>query len=142
MSKTEAFEAPPGAYVHRIRVLDSDIDELGHANNVVWIRWVNEAALAHARSVGFGPEACLAMQVAWIVRRHEIEYLSPALRGEEIEACTWAHTLKGVSSLRRTLFRRDGKVLARAETTWVLVELPSGKLRRVPPEMLQAYGFA
>jgi acyl-CoA thioester hydrolase len=142
MTKTLTFEPPAHAYVHRFCVQPSDIDELGHANNVAWLRWVNDVALAHATAVGWGPEACFAQRIAWVVRRHEIEYLLSALAGEEVDALTWPETVRGVTSLRRTLFRRDGRVLARAETTWVLVELPSAKPKRVPPDMLRAYGFA
>ncbi|HVZ32988.1 MAG TPA: thioesterase family protein [Polyangiaceae bacterium] len=119
----------------------SDIDELGHANNVVWLRWVNEAARAHSDAVGFGPAGLRRLGVLWVVRRHEIDYLAPAHEAEELEAITWAHTLSAASSLRRTLFKRAGSVLARAETTWVLIDPGSGKPRRVPREILAAYGF-
>jgi acyl-CoA thioester hydrolase len=140
--KAHDFVAPAGAYRHSLRVTAADIDELGHANNVVWVRWVNEAALAHATSVGWGPGPCVAARLAWVVRRHDIEYLLPALRDQEIDVFTWPESLKGVSSLRRTLFQRGSQVLARAETTWVLIHLEDGKLRRVPVEMLTAYGWS
>jgi acyl-CoA thioester hydrolase len=76
------------------------------------------------------------------VRRHDIEYLVPALEGEELEAFTWVATLRGATSLRRTVFRRvrDGKILARAATTWAMID-PSGKPRRIPREILTRYGF-
>jgi acyl-CoA thioester hydrolase len=136
------FAPKPTAYLHTIRVEPSDIDTLGHANNVVWVRWINEAAIAHARQVGLGVEACRALSCLWVVRRHDIEYLVPAYAGERLEAYTWPELLRGATSLRRTLFQRDGQVLARAETTWVLIDMESGKPRRAPTEMLAAYGFA
>jgi acyl-CoA thioester hydrolase len=139
--KNHDFEISPRAHCHRFRVSAADIDELGHANNVVWVRWVNEAALAHCDAVGFGPAVCIQRRLAWVVRRHDIEYLLPALRDEELEAWTWAETLRGVTSLRRTLFRRGDKVLARAETTWILIDLDAGKPRRVPEDFLSAFGF-
>lgn len=136
------FDPHPSAYVHAFRVEASDIDELGHANNIVWVRWVNEAAIAHASALGFGAEGCRALGVVWVVRRHDLEYLLPAYDGQELEALTWPHTLRGATSLRRTLFRREGRVLARSETTWVLVDLKSGRPVRAPQAMLAAYGFA
>ena len=137
--KVHAFAAPSYAFIHRFQVAPADIDELGHANNVVWVRWVNEAALAHCEAVGFGPAVCTQLKLAWVVRRHDIEYLLPALAGQHIEACTWPETLKGVTSLRRTLFQYEGKVLARAETTWIMIDLETAKPKRVPPEFLQAF---
>jgi acyl-CoA thioester hydrolase len=135
------FEPASNAYVHPIRVAPSDIDDLGHANNVVWVRWLNEAAVAHSDAVGFGPAGIRSLAVLWVVRRHDIEYLLPALVGEQLEAVTWAHSLSGATSLRKTLIRRDGKVCARAETTWVLLDEASGKPRRIPAELLAAFGF-
>jgi acyl-CoA thioester hydrolase len=139
--KSPVFEPPASAYLHRFCVQAADMDELGHANNVVWVRWLNEAAIAHATHVGLGWEACRRLGVAWVVRRHDLEYLLPAFAGEEIEAITWPETLRAATSLRRTMFVRQNKVLARGETTWVLLELRTGKPRRVPPEMLAGYGF-
>jgi acyl-CoA thioester hydrolase len=137
------FSPPDHAYAHRFSVAGTDIDELGHANNVVWVRWVNEAAIMHSRSVGLGPEVYVALQVLWVVRRHDIEYLVPALEGEQLEALTWVATLRGATSLRRTVFRRavGEQVLARAATTWALVD-PKGRPRRVPAEIMAKYGFS
>lgn len=135
------FELHPSAHRHLLRVEAADIDEVGHANNVVWVRWTIEAALDHATTLGLGPAVCRALGSIWVVRRHDIEYLLPAFEGQTIEAFTWPETFRGATSLRRTLFRCDGRVLARAETLWVLLELQSGRPRRVPQEMLQGYGF-
>lgn len=135
------FQPSNNAYAHRLRVAAADIDDNGHANNVVWVRWVNEAAIAHAMAVGFGRTGMLDMGALWFVRRHDIEYLLPAYEGEELVAITWAASLSGASSLRRTLFKAEGRVLARAETTWVLIDAETKKPRRVTPELLRAYGF-
>jgi acyl-CoA thioester hydrolase len=134
------FVLPATAYPYHFRVEASDIDEQGHANNVVWVRWINQAAIAHANQVGWGLEPCRAHGLGWVVRRHDIEYLLPAFAGQELTAWTWPEVLRGVTSQRRTLFRRAEQLLASAETTWVLLDT-AGKPRRVPPAMLSAYGF-
>jgi acyl-CoA thioester hydrolase len=83
------FVPPEGAYVHPITVLPGDIDALGHANNVVWVRWVNEAAIAHSDAVGLGAATYFELKVLWVVYRHDIEYLSSAFEGERLHATTW-----------------------------------------------------
>lgn len=138
-------DTPPShAYAHSFNVEHADIDELGHANNVVWVRWVNEAAIAHSRSVGLGPDAYFALRVLWVVRRHDIEYLVPALPGETLVARTWVATLRGATSLRRTDIRRarDDRLLARASTTWALIDLETGRPRRIPKDIMSRYGFS
>ena len=140
--KINDFEPSPLAFRHEFRVDPADIDEFGHANNVVWVRWVNEAALAHSCAVGLDPETLVGMRSMWIVRKHEIEYLLPAFAGELLTCATWPAAVRGATSIRRNLFLREGRVLARAETTWALLHTDTGRPRRVPLEMMNAYGFS
>jgi len=133
---------PESAHVYRFQVLPSDIDALGHANNVVWVRWVNEAAISHSDAVGLGAAMYFEMKILWVVRRHDIEYLFSALEGEALEATTWVAEMKGATSLRKTVIKRvlDGKLLSRATTTWALIDATTGKPRRVPPDIAAKYG--
>jgi acyl-CoA thioester hydrolase len=140
--KSEDFEPTLLAYRHEFRVDEADIDEFGHANNVVWVRWVNEAAMAHSRAVGLDPEKLIEMRAMWIIRKHVIEYLQPAFAGEQLVCATWPAAVRGATSVRRNVFLRDGRVLARAETTWALLHTETGRPRRVPLEMMHAYGFS
>lgn len=137
------FDPPASAHVHRFIVRPEDIDELGHAGNVSWVRWVNDAAIAHSQAMGLTVHVYRELGVLWVVRKHEIEYLASAREGEALEATTWVADLRGATSLRRTLFHRatDRKLLSRAATTWALVEASTGRPRRVPPALLQRYGF-
>jgi acyl-CoA thioester hydrolase len=135
------FAPKESAYVHSFTVADHDIDALGHANNVSFIRWINDAAIAHSTQVGFGIEACLQAGLVWVVRRHDVEYLRPAFAGEQIEALTWPESMVGATSLRRTVFQRGVEILARSETTWALFDLQGQRPRRVPQTMRAAYGF-
>jgi acyl-CoA thioester hydrolase len=136
------FIPPAGAYRHSILVEPTDIDELGHANNVVWVRWINEAAIAHSRSVGFDSQMYFTLRVIWVVRRHDVEYLSPALEGEALDALTWVADLRGATSRRRTVIERQGRTLLHAETTWALIDTDTSKPRRIPREMMERYGFS
>ena len=137
-------EPPANAFSHRFVVPESDIDELGHAGNVSWVRWVNEVATAHSADVGLDLPAYREIGLLWVVRRHDIEYLAPAFAGQEVEASTWIESVRGATACRRTLFRRtsDGVALARAATTWVLLSMPSGRPTRVTAELQTRYGFA
>ena len=64
----QPFELP-------IKVAAGDIDELGHVNNVTYLRWVQDAAVAHWTAAAPADEQA---RLFWIVLRHEIEYLHPA----------------------------------------------------------------
>jgi acyl-CoA thioester hydrolase len=144
MNNIRDLEPPANAFTHQFNVDKSDIDELGHAGNVSWVRWVNEAAGAHSRAIGLDLEGYRKLGMLWVVRRHEIEYLAAAFEGDPVQAVTWVAALRGATSIRPTLFRRssDQTLLARASTTWVLLSLPSGRPTRVPKQLLERYGFS
>lgn len=134
---------PPGAPTHRIVVTarPEDIDEVEHVSNLVYVRWVQDVAMAHTHAVGWGHPEYRALGAIFVVRRHEIEYVIPVLLGEEVELTTWVAALKGASSERRTAMRRvrDGAIVARALTTWAFIDLKTGRPTRIPPQVRAAF---
>ena len=144
MNNLRDLEPPANVFTHRFVVSKSDIDELGHAGNVSWVRWVNEAAGAHSLAIGLDLESYRKLGMVWVVRRHEIEYLGAAFEGDRVDALTWVASIRGATSQRKTLFRRSDSqtLLARAETTWALLALPSGRPTRIPKDLLERYGFS
>lgn len=100
-----------------ITVLDSDIDLLGHVNNVVYLRWVQDAAVAHWRAGATQEEQ---KNILWVVTRHEIDYKRSAMRNDTIIAKTWIGAAERRSFERFTQLKRknDNKVLAQARTLW------------------------
>ncbi len=124
-------------YRHLVEVRPEDIDELGHAGNLVYLRWVLEAALAHSTAVGLDQAAYLARREVWVVRSHEIEYLRPALSGERLAVETRVASMAAASSVRRTRILRvsDGTELCRASTDWAFLDLGRGRPRRIPEDI-------
>ncbi|HEY4262885.1 MAG TPA: acyl-CoA thioesterase, partial [Schlesneria sp.] len=84
-------------------VATADLDDLGHANNISYLKWMQSAALAHSAAQGWPAEAYAALGCGWVVRSHFIEYLSSALLGDKIVVRTWVAEMKKVTSLRRFL---------------------------------------
>jgi acyl-CoA thioester hydrolase len=111
-----------------------DIDELGHVNNAVWVRWIQDMATAHWRAVA--PQAHVDAYV-WVVVRHEIDYLRAVLPGETVLGRTWvAAAPKGARFDRHVEFvGEDGKLRVRAKTTWAILDRATGKPLRVPNEV-------
>jgi len=102
-----------------ITVAEPDIDQLGHVNNVVYVRWVQEAAIAHWSKLATPDEQ---RRLLWLITRHEIDYKRQAFLGEHLIARTWVGEADGLSFVRHTEILRDGKVLARARTLWCPVD--------------------
>ncbi|MCX5797792.1 MAG: thioesterase family protein [Elusimicrobia bacterium] len=119
----------------------AEIDELGHASNQAFLAWMMEAAAAHSAVQGWPPQRYLSLGAAWVVRRHEIDYLRPALAGDDLLVRTWVCGARQVTSQRRYEIVRTGEAgaLARGLTVWAWVDLKSGKPARMPPEVLGAF---
>lgn len=123
-------------YQFEIEVTAQDVDLNGHVNNVVYIQWMQDAAIAHARVSGC-TKASQAVGATWVVRTHQIEYLMPVLVGEKITVLTWPANFQRVRSVRKYKFVRagDGAVVARAETDWVFVNAKTGRPQSIPEEV-------
>ena len=68
------------------RVSVEDIDAQNHVNNVAYVRWIQDVAVAHWFSA---TTEIQRESLMWIVTRHEIDYKKPAFENEEITVETW-----------------------------------------------------
>ena len=127
-------EHAPEEFEIRITVNPNDIDQLGHMNNVVYLRWVQEAAVAHWSAAA--PAADQA-KLRWVVVRHEIDYKRPAVLGDEVIARTWVGTATRRAFDRHTELLRasERRVLARARTVWCPIDARTGRPTDVSPEV-------
>ncbi|WP_395619968.1 acyl-CoA thioesterase [Sphingorhabdus sp.] len=121
-------------FIHSFTAAPSDIDELGHVNNAVWVRWIQDMATSHWQAVA-SPEHIAAYY--WVVTRHEIDYRGNIAAGESVTARTWIESEpKGAQFDRRVDFvDTNGKVIVRANTTWAMIDKVTGRLVRVRPEV-------
>lgn len=128
-------------FYHSHVVEAAEIDGLGHANNVVYIAWLQAAAVAHSAAQGWPGTRYHELGQGWVVRSHTIEYLLPAFAGDRVVVETWVATMKKVTSLRRYRIVRNGDaaLLATAETNWAFVDLTTFKPVRIPPEVGGAF---
>ena len=141
----QAEAVAPNAYsTHAIAIVvaDSDIDELGHASNIAYVRWIQDVAVAHSAAVGLDFEAYRRLGAVFFVRRHEVDYLRPVLRGERLEVRTWIDSAMAAKCKRATeIINEAGTVVARAMTTWGYVEMATGRPTRIPDVVRSAFGL-
>jgi acyl-CoA thioester hydrolase len=133
--------APPFAYSMSKIVEDDDIDVLGHANNIAYVRWVQDVAVAHSTAMGFDMDAYRRLGGVFVVRRQEIDYLRSVLRGDRLELRTRVDRAMAAKCLRTTeIAGPDGNVVARAMTTWGFIDFTTGRPTRIPNAVRAAFG--
>ncbi len=141
-ARRESFpEAPPfpeGTFRLRARVEWRDIDGLHHVNNASYLSYVEECNIQAAAALGWPVDRILGEGMAIVARRYRIEYLQPAVMGDEIEITTFVSDVRRATAVRHNTISRvsDGALLARVHTLWVWVDLESGRPKRIPAHFL------
>jgi acyl-CoA thioester hydrolase len=134
------LEPPAGRQVFRLDFEPSpaDIDENGHVNNVVYLRWAQDMGVAHWRTLAPADEQA---RWAWVALRHEIDYRRALLPNEVGHGRTWvAETAQGPRFDRFIrIDAADGAMCAQVTTTWCLIEQATGRPKRVPPWMMEMF---
>ena len=125
-------------YEMEITVLPADIDVLGHVNNVVYLRWVQDVATAHWFAVATPAQQA---KLLWVVAKHEIEYKRPAYESDVLILRTW------VGRATRRLFERhtevlrksDGKRIARVRSLWSPIDAQSHRPVKVGRDVYEGF---
>jgi len=135
------LDPPEGRQVFRLdfEPTPADIDENGHVNNVVYLRWAQDLGVAHWRSLAPAEEQD---RWAWVALRHEVDYRRALKPGETAFGRTWvAETAEGPRFDRFIrIDAADGAMCAQVKTVWCLIEQATGRPKRVPAWMMQMFG--
>jgi len=133
----------PQPFTCNVRVVDADIDELGHANNTAYVRWMEQCAWQHSAALGLDIAAYHRLDRAMVVLKHALHYLAAAFIDEELVVATWIVS----SDARLRLSRQfqivrpaDGATLLRARSEYACMEISSGKPKKMPPAFVSGYG--
>ena len=131
----------PPIFHYRHTVRKEEIDDLGHANNVFYLQWMQAAAVAHSAEHGWTRDRYQKMCKGWVARSHKIEYRQPAFEDDRLLIETWVANMKKATSVRRYRVTRetDNCLLATAETKWAFVDYTSGQLIRVPQAVIDSF---
>jgi acyl-CoA thioester hydrolase len=121
-------------FTKAITAAPEDIDELGHVNNAVWVRWIQDVAVSHWAAVAAREHRDAYV---WVVTRHEIDYRGNVSAGETVTAETWVpDPPKGARFDRHMRFTdAEGRVKVEAVSTWAMIDRATGRLVRVRPEI-------
>jgi acyl-CoA thioester hydrolase len=122
-------------FSYTLQVGEQDIDNQGHVNNVVYLRYVQEVATAHWLHAA---SPALQQKYMWVVLRHEIDYLRPAFLHDKIIGYTWVGDYQGAKFDRFVYLYHagTGQVLAEAKTTWCLLDAATMRPKRIDTDIL------
>jgi acyl-CoA thioester hydrolase len=123
-------------YRHRIGIEPSDIDHMGHVNNSVYLKWVQEAVVRYWEKVA--PSEAVAKHL-WVALKHEIEFRRPTFLEDAVVAEVIAERVQGARALFTTVIRRGEEVLAEVKSTWCCLDASSLRPARLAKDVVSRF---
>jgi acyl-CoA thioester hydrolase len=123
-------------FSHSFRIAAKDIDAQKHVNNVAYVRWIQDVAVAHWLSI---TNEQIRAKYTWIVLRHEIDYKKQAFESEEITVKTWVGEPTRISWERFTEIKRGEDLLVNARSVWCLIDRETSKPARITSELKELF---
>lgn len=125
------------AHIHPIEIAPGDIDFMGHVNNARYLAWVQDAVVAHWRSLA--PPAAVASTL-WVALKHEITYRRPAFLDDEVIASVVLEKVQGARAFYETVIKRGEEVLAEVKSSWCCLDAETRRPARIAQDVT-AYFF-
>ncbi|MFH1983755.1 MAG: acyl-ACP thioesterase domain-containing protein [Pseudomonadota bacterium] len=106
----------------------------------VLIKRLQEAAVSHSESVGFGSRNMAGNKNAWILNRLGIDIIRWPAYLEPLTVTTWHRGSRGFMAYRDFRLSVEGEPVAVATSRWLFFDLGRKRVVKVPPETTAAYG--
>jgi len=118
---------------HAIAIEPVDIDDMGHVNNSVYLKWVQEAVIDYWRSVA--PADAVASHL-WVALKHEISYLKPTFLQDAVVAEVIAEKVEGARAYFTTVVKRGQDVLSEVKSIWCCLDAASLRPARLARDVI------
>jgi acyl-CoA thioester hydrolase len=124
-------------FIHKLEVRFRDCDPMGHANNAVYLTYLEQTRFSHWRSLwGFGTPQLPPGRPGVILARVECDYKRPAKYGDTLEI------RMTIADLGRTSFHyeyeivdQEGKTVLTAKTVQVMYDYDAAKPVPIPDDI-------
>ena len=116
------------SFRYLVGIVPDDIDHMGHVNNSVYLKWVQEAVIRYWESLA--PPEAVARHL-WVALSHEINYRRPTFLDDIVVADVIAEKVEGAKALFTTVIKRGETVLAEVKSSWCCLDAVSKRPARL-----------
>lgn len=129
---------PAEIYTHHRTVMEEDLDDLKHVNNVIYVQWIQDIAKEHWE---VRATEKLKKQFIWMVIRHEIDYKKQAFLGDDILLETYVGETTFVTSERYVNIKNAGtsEILVAAKSIWCLLDADSKRPTKITEDLRKVF---
>jgi acyl-CoA thioester hydrolase len=124
----------PRPFLHTVAAHADDIDDFGHVNNAVYLRWADETGWAHWEADGYSRQQCRDLDRGMAIMRTEADYLGHVRSGETVVCAVWIAVSDGRLRAERWYQFRNAatrETVFRAVTKLVSFQLSTGRPARM-----------
>jgi acyl-CoA thioester hydrolase len=123
-------------FSHAIEIAPDDIDHMGHVNNSVYLKWVQDAVVDYWERVA--PAEAVARHL-WVALKHEITYRKPTFLNDIVVADVLAERVQGTRAFFTTVLRRGEDVLAEVKSCWCCLDAASKRPARLASDVVERF---
>ena len=123
-------------FCHSVAIDPGDIDHMGHVNNSVYLKWVQDAVVDYWQSVA--PKDAVARHL-WVALKHEITYRRPTFLEDVVVAEVIAERVQGARAMFSTVVRRGEEVLAEIQSSWCCLDSDSKRPARLARDVIERF---
>jgi acyl-CoA thioester hydrolase len=124
----------PNPYLMTITVQADETDRLGHTNNQVYLKWLEQISWQHIESLGMDWPLHERLSRAMAITRTEIDYLASSYKDDDLLLATWIS-----SSDQRITSSRRHKTIIKAQSFYACIDLKTGRPARMPKEFIDVH---
>lgn len=123
-------------YRHAISIAEQDIDHMGHVNNSVYLKWVQDAVVQYWQAIA--PAEAVSKHL-WVALKHEITYRKPTFRDDSVFAEVIAEQVQGARAFFTTIVKRGEDVLAEVKSCWCCLDAMSQRPTRLAQDVASSF---
>lgn len=136
----ECLKGP--AFEFEARVRYSEVDHQGRLTLPALVNYFQDCSTFQSEVLGVGMAWLKSEQKAWVLSHWQIVVDRYPELCEEIAVGTFAYKFRGLMA-NRNFYMKDGagRIIARADSSWVFMDLAKGKPAKPAPEHVERYGL-
>ena len=126
----------PTMFRYPIGILPADIDHMGHVNNSVYLKWVQDAVVQYWERAA--PAEAVARHL-WVALKHEITYRKPTFLDDDVIATVLLEKVQGARAFYETVIRRGEDVLAEVKSSWCSLDAETLRPARIAAHVVEHF---
>lgn len=131
----------PAVYTFPARIRYSEVDHNAQLTLPSLVNYFQDCSTFQSEDLGVGMQWLKDQQKAWVLSHWRVIVERYPMLNETVTVGTFASRFKGLMA-HRNFFMADesGELIAKADTTWVFMDLAKGRPVKATPEHVDPYG--